>query len=103
VTLQEIFEKRDVALVEVTGYVQAVTEKATGRQHVPWATARFRGIDLDLNLYPRLWGLYWRDVRPGARLTVTGHADRRRPSRLAVAVREVELRSEDWASQTSPG
>jgi hypothetical protein len=94
-TLQEICEHRDVVPVEVTGYVKTVSEKTAGRQHVPWATARFHGIDLDLNLYPRLWGLYWRDVRPGARLTVTGLADHRWPSRMAVAVRDVKVLGED--------
>ena len=82
-------------LAEVTGTVAAVREKVTGRQCIPWATARFHGIDLDLNIYERLWGLYWRDIRPGAHLRLTGRVDARRPRRLGVMVHEVELLSEE--------
>jgi hypothetical protein len=78
---------------EVTGTVCSVTGKTA--RGVPWATARIAGVALDLNLYPRLWDLYWRDIRPGTRLRVTGRVDARKPRRLAVAVSQVALLGED--------
>jgi hypothetical protein len=78
-------------VAEVTGHVATVQENVTGKQCIPWATVRFHGIDLDLNVYERLWGLYWRDIRPGAKMRVTGLVDARKPQRKAIAVREVVL------------
>jgi hypothetical protein len=81
-------------LAEVAGHVATVAEKVAGHHLcLPWATVRFHGIDLDLNFYSRLWDLYWREVRPGARLRVTGRVDARKPRHLAIAVHEVALLS----------
>lgn len=78
--------------IEVTGHVATVREKVTGHHRQdPWATIRFHGIDLDLNAYERLWNLHWRDIRPGAKLKVTGLVDARKPQRRAVTVHEFVL------------
>jgi hypothetical protein len=98
----EVF--RGGARIELAGHVATVTEKIAGRHLcLPWATARFHGIDFDLNLYPRLWDLHWRDVRPGAHLKVTGRVDARKPLRLAIAVREVELLGERVMAPSASG
>jgi hypothetical protein len=82
--------------IEVTGHVATVDEKVAGHHlHVPMATVRFHGIDLDLTILPRLWDLHWRDIKPGAKLKVTGHADARKPKHLAVMVHEVVVLEEE--------
>lgn len=78
--------------IEVTGHVATVQEKVTGHHRQdPWATVRFHGINLDLNVCERLWNLHWRDIKPGAKLTLTGLVDARKPQRLAGAVHEFAL------------
>jgi hypothetical protein len=82
--------------IKVTGYVATVTGKVTGHHRQdPWAMVRFHGIDLDLNIYERLWNLHWRDIRPGVKLKVTGHVDARKPRRLAVTACEILVLSEE--------
>jgi hypothetical protein len=82
--------------IEVTGHVATVAEKVTGRHRQdPWATVRFHGIGLDLNVHERLWNLYWRDIKPGVKLSVTGLVDARKPKNPAVTVREVVLLQEE--------
>jgi hypothetical protein len=81
--------------IEVTGHVATVTEKVAGRHRQdPWATVRFHGIDLELNVYERLWNSHWRDIKPGVKLKLTGRVDARKPQRPTVAVHEVALLSE---------
>jgi hypothetical protein len=78
--------------IEVTGHVATVTEKVVGHHlHVPMATVRLHGIDLDVTILPRLWDLHWRDIKPGVRLKVTGRVDARKPQKLAVMVHEVRV------------
>jgi hypothetical protein len=82
--------------IEVTGHVATVTEKVVGHHlHVPMATVRFHGIDLDITILPRLWDLYWRDIKPGVKLKATGRVDARRPQKLAVVVHEVLVLGEE--------